>query len=80
MGKGLEHGAEPGDLYVDDAGQVWKVLSYCPAPTVTLERLDPPYEDYSPDTPVQREARYEIHAVGCRNALKFTRLKPVEEL
>lgn len=30
---------KPGDLYIDPAGQVWRVVGVCMEPTVTMDRL-----------------------------------------
>ena len=35
----LKHNAEPGDLYRDQDGQVWRVVGYQPNPTVIIEAL-----------------------------------------
>ena len=32
--------ARPGDIYVDEFGKVWRVMSYCSEPTVGMERLE----------------------------------------
>lgn len=31
---------KPGDIYKDKAGRIWKVIAYCPEPSVTLECID----------------------------------------
>ena len=71
MGKGLEYTAKAGDIYTSDEGNVYRVVGYQPSPTVILERL------------TELECCFghprETHAVGCRNAERFTRLKPVGE-
>lgn len=66
----LEHSAEPGDIYLRD-GAVYRVVGYQPSPTVILERLIGP-EETAPGDQIT-----ETHAVGCLNAERFTRLKPV---
>lgn len=75
MGKGLEYNAEPGDIYITDESAVYRVVGYQISPTVILERITFPFKkneeggwDYHRET----------HAVGCLNAKRFTRLKPVE--
>lgn len=37
--------AEPGDIYVDEYGKLWRVKLFCPTPSVTVEEVEP-----SPDT------------------------------
>jgi len=33
--------AVPGDLYADAQGKLWRVISVCPEPTVTVEEVEP---------------------------------------
>lgn len=33
------HDAEPGDIYIDAHGDVWKVVGICKEPTVTMDYL-----------------------------------------
>lgn len=34
------HDAEPGDVYVDAAGKLWRVVSICGEPTVTVQEVE----------------------------------------
>ena len=34
------HDAEPGDIYVDESGKLWRVQSYCKDPTVELVEVE----------------------------------------
>jgi hypothetical protein len=36
------HDAEPGDIYVDAEGKLWRVLWTCREPTVCLQAVEPP--------------------------------------
>ena len=75
MGKGLEYNAEPGDIYITDEGSVWRVAGFQSSPTVILERVFP----YTKNEEGGFDYHRETHAVGCLNAKRFTRLKPVGE-
>jgi len=67
--KGIHNlvGINPGDLYTTDGKDVWRVVSMCDLPTITLERL------YSPESqePFRRGG-----AIGSLNVADFARLKP----
>ncbi len=34
------HDAEPGDVYVDEAGKLWRCVSICREPTVTMDEVE----------------------------------------
>ena len=34
------HDAEPGDIYVDALGKLWRVIAICRDPTVTVEEVE----------------------------------------
>lgn len=34
------HDAEPGDIYVDSAGKLWRCMATCHEPTVTFEEVE----------------------------------------
>jgi len=34
------HDAEPGDIYVDDSGKIWRCISICPEPTVKFVEIE----------------------------------------
>ncbi len=34
------HDAEPGDIYVDKDGKLWRVVGVCKDPTVTVEEVE----------------------------------------
>lgn len=34
------HDAQPGDVYVDDAGKLWRVVGVCGEPTVIVEEVE----------------------------------------
>jgi hypothetical protein len=42
------HEAEPGDLYVDHDGKLWRVVSVCGEPTVTVEEVENPSPRHPP--------------------------------
>lgn len=35
------HEAEPGDVYVDAHGKLWRVMGTCKEPTVTVVEIEP---------------------------------------
>ena len=35
------HDAEPGDIYADEQGKLWRITSICREPTVTAEEVEP---------------------------------------
>ena len=37
----MVHDSNPGDIYVDKEGKLWRVILYCPEPTVTMEAVEP---------------------------------------
>ena len=41
--------AVPGDIYVDPDGKLWRVISTCKEPTVTLEAVEP--KGFIPEPP-----------------------------
>jgi hypothetical protein len=38
------HEAEPGDVYVDGQGELWKIVGICREPTVIADRLTTAFE------------------------------------
>lgn len=44
------HDAKLDDLYVDDAGKLWRVVALCGEPTVHVQEV----ETMMPDSPVRR--------------------------
>lgn len=42
---------EPGDIYVDHDGKLWRVVGVCGEPTVHMQEV----ETTSPESPVRRE-------------------------
>lgn len=34
------HDAQPGDIYADAQGKLWRVISVCAEPTVTVEEVE----------------------------------------
>jgi len=43
------HDAEPGDIYADGQGKLWRVVGICREPTVTVEEVEP--SGHSSDQP-----------------------------
>ena len=35
------HDAEPGDIYVDESGKLWRCIATCNEPTCTFEEIEP---------------------------------------
>lgn len=73
---GLKHNVELGDLYIDDAGAIYRVIGYQPNPTVHLERLTDAAAKPIHDR--ENAQLFETHAVGCLNAERFRPLKASE--
>lgn len=46
------HDAQPGDVYVDAQGKLWRVFSYCSQPTVGVEEIEK-NGDYADDQRVR---------------------------
>lgn len=44
------HDAQPGDIYADRDGKLWRVISICGEPTVCVQEI----ESITPETPVRR--------------------------
>lgn len=44
------HEAQPGDVYVDDKGKLWRVIGVCGEPTVIVREI----ETVTPESPVTR--------------------------
>lgn len=44
------HDAQPGDVYVDEAGKLWRVIAICGEPTVNVQEV----ETTTPENPVRR--------------------------
>jgi len=44
------HDAELGDVYVDDAGKLWRVVGICGEPTVIAQEV----ETLTPESPVKK--------------------------
>jgi hypothetical protein len=57
----LNQDSHPGDLYIDENGQLWRLLHYCTRPTATMEHV-------VSGTQVSG-------AVGSRNLEQFTRVR-----
>jgi len=59
-------GIEPGDVFTTDGHDVWRVVSFCHHPTITLKNI---------------ETGKEIGgAVGCLNVRNFVKLVPAGPL
>ncbi len=37
----MVHDSNPGDIYADKDGRLWRVISYCAEPTVYMEAVEP---------------------------------------
>jgi hypothetical protein len=44
------HEAEPGDVYVDENGKLWRVIGVCGEPTVIVREIEPDAPESPPVT------------------------------
>lgn len=67
----LETNSEPGDIYQENDGSLWKVIGYQPNPTIIIQQIT---EQNGEPLDPEDGRRQQSHAVGCLNAEPFTKI------
>lgn len=63
------HDAEPGDIYVDARGKLWRIISTCREPTVTAEEVEGQVEPFKLE-PANDQAQAAYYAYQVPQIIK----------